>query len=406
MGFNPGGGGGSSSVAGSTDVALSSPQNNQMLGYESSSAKWQNKNVPTGSGGINDPEVYQMPAPSGGDDTSAINAALSGLDYNKTRVVLFRSGIYLTTGIVIPHPMSVVFRGVGIGHVGDVRGTRIRRIDSGSGPVIYARGDTSTLTNANLSKPEYRVRFDIHDMEIHGNSAGVGLNCFRGSENIFENVRFARCPLGGLIMNQHFNARVEGCFVGYSGTGTTYPAMVITGTAEGTASGTNTVHLTDCELENNNGTDILVTKASGGGSSVAVMIGQLKTERGSGDYPQIEVTSGGELQMINSYLYLGSGTSTPQIRVSGGRFIGSALNIKRGGSGSDYAIYQTGAGSLVNISGSYFESFPADKSIRVGSDVAPHRLRLVGISMIPSEEQADRLIRDDRSSKGTYNYPV
>ena len=39
MGFNPGGGGG---IAGASDVALSSPANNQLLAYEASSAKWKN----------------------------------------------------------------------------------------------------------------------------------------------------------------------------------------------------------------------------------------------------------------------------------------------------------------------------------------------------------------------------
>jgi hypothetical protein len=38
-----GGGSGSSSVAGSTDVVLNSPANNQVLGYNSGLAKWQNQ---------------------------------------------------------------------------------------------------------------------------------------------------------------------------------------------------------------------------------------------------------------------------------------------------------------------------------------------------------------------------
>ena len=48
MSFNPGGGGGSSSIAGSTDVALSSVQNDQVLAYDNTSSKWQNK---AGGGG-------------------------------------------------------------------------------------------------------------------------------------------------------------------------------------------------------------------------------------------------------------------------------------------------------------------------------------------------------------------
>ena len=49
MSFNPGGGSGNSSIAGSTDVALSSPQNTQILSYDQASAKWQNAASPTPS---------------------------------------------------------------------------------------------------------------------------------------------------------------------------------------------------------------------------------------------------------------------------------------------------------------------------------------------------------------------
>lgn len=52
MGFYPGVGGGSSSVAGSTDVALNNAANNEVLTYNSSVGKWQNK--PAGSGTVSD----------------------------------------------------------------------------------------------------------------------------------------------------------------------------------------------------------------------------------------------------------------------------------------------------------------------------------------------------------------
>lgn len=48
MGFNPGpGGGGSSSIAGSTDVTLSSVQDDQVLTYDTGADKWQNKDAST-----------------------------------------------------------------------------------------------------------------------------------------------------------------------------------------------------------------------------------------------------------------------------------------------------------------------------------------------------------------------
>lgn len=42
MAFNPGGGGTSSSISASTDVSLSTPANNQVLGYDSAVQKWKN----------------------------------------------------------------------------------------------------------------------------------------------------------------------------------------------------------------------------------------------------------------------------------------------------------------------------------------------------------------------------
>lgn len=346
------------------------------------------------------------PPPSGSNDTAAISAAMANLSYNRTRVIQFQSGTYLTTGVTIPWPMSVVFRGAGTGHDGGVVGTRIKRTGTGTNPVINASGDPATRTSSEISKPEFRVRFDIHSMEVDASGSGVALNSFRGSENIFENIRCVNAPHGGLIMNQHFNARAESIHVSNCGTGDSHPAMIVTGTAnEGSPGGSNTVHLSDCVLTDNTGVDFRVTCGSTSAPSVGVMVSQLKIERESDNYPQIDVTNGGELQLTNSYLHLGAGaTSTPQIRVVG-RFIGAGLVLKRDGTASDYAIYQTRAASLVNLSGVYFESTPATAAIRVGSDVAAHRLRVVSASMLPSEEQANRLIRDDRASKGSYTYP-
>ena len=55
MGFGGSGGGGGGSVASSSDVALNSPTNNQVLTYDSSLAKW--KNATGGSGGGVDVET-------------------------------------------------------------------------------------------------------------------------------------------------------------------------------------------------------------------------------------------------------------------------------------------------------------------------------------------------------------
>ena len=51
MGFG-GSGGGSSSIAGSSDVALSSLANNHVLAYDGATAKWKNKPQTGGLSGV------------------------------------------------------------------------------------------------------------------------------------------------------------------------------------------------------------------------------------------------------------------------------------------------------------------------------------------------------------------
>ncbi len=89
-----GGGSGSSSISGSTDVVLSSPTNSQVLGYNTSLAKWQNQTV---SGGASFVSVLSYgavgnsngTAGNGTDDTAAINAAITA---NPGKVIQFPAG--------------------------------------------------------------------------------------------------------------------------------------------------------------------------------------------------------------------------------------------------------------------------------------------------------------------------
>lgn len=105
MGFG-GSGGGSSSIASSTDVALSSPSDSEVLTYDSATAKWKNKAPSGGAGGA--VTIADLPAGSvlyarydttsstwparptartdimvhwvGGDDTTPPPGALANLD--------------------------------------------------------------------------------------------------------------------------------------------------------------------------------------------------------------------------------------------------------------------------------------------------------------------------------------
>lgn len=52
MGFSPGPGGGGGSIAGSSDVALSTVEDSQVLTYDSDSSKWINEN--SQGGGVDD----------------------------------------------------------------------------------------------------------------------------------------------------------------------------------------------------------------------------------------------------------------------------------------------------------------------------------------------------------------
>ena len=84
-----GGGSGSSSIAGSTDVVINSPANNQVLGYNTSLAKWQNQTPGTSSSDFMNVLSVGVVGNGTTDDTAAINAAITA---NPGKVLLFPSG--------------------------------------------------------------------------------------------------------------------------------------------------------------------------------------------------------------------------------------------------------------------------------------------------------------------------
>lgn len=85
-----GGPGGSGSIAGSTDVVLNSPTNNQVLGYNTSLAKWQNQAPVTVTGATADGRVLCT-----GFTRAAVIAALNSAEaLGRGTVVYFPSGVY------------------------------------------------------------------------------------------------------------------------------------------------------------------------------------------------------------------------------------------------------------------------------------------------------------------------
>lgn len=69
MGFNPGGGG---AISAATDVALNSPQDDQVLTYEELSAKWQNQTIASSGGG---PLGIAIVTVADKDESTAVKAA-------------------------------------------------------------------------------------------------------------------------------------------------------------------------------------------------------------------------------------------------------------------------------------------------------------------------------------------
>jgi len=73
MGFGGSGSGGSSSISGSSDAALSNPQQSDVLAYNATTSKWTNSSTPSGGGNGYVRYVYytgsSWPARPGGIET-------------------------------------------------------------------------------------------------------------------------------------------------------------------------------------------------------------------------------------------------------------------------------------------------------------------------------------------------
>ncbi len=322
------------------------------------------------------------------DVTEAFAEAMQQLDAEQATTILLDRGEYLVRGITIPPNRTVIIRGMGIGYVGGSFGTRIRRFDEGTEPLLLAQGDTDTLEPAEFNTPPFRTRLELYDLELHGNeTAGTGLRVFRGQQCNFERIRVSRCSGTAVHLTQMFNSSMAKVFTGYSGDGDDQPAMLIDGTDEGSTAGTNTLHISDCEWETNFGTD-LVIDGHRGAPSVGVLVGGAKMERIEGDFPLIRVTRHGKLQLSNSYLYLGSDTGHHQVQTSGSTMLAN-VHLAHGGS-ADYQVVQ--ADGLLFMSGVQSEARLGGAVLRVGKEVSDEGCVVRGLGAFDN----NRLVRDER----------
>ncbi len=104
-----GGPGASNSIAGSTDVVLNSPANNQVLGYNSGLAKWQNQAPSQASALYYNVVSYGAVGDGVANDTTAIRAAIAAVPASGG-TVFFPAGTYLCRNIR-PNRSNITFRG-------------------------------------------------------------------------------------------------------------------------------------------------------------------------------------------------------------------------------------------------------------------------------------------------------
>lgn len=326
---------------------------------------------------------------TGEDVTEAFAEAMAKVHPTQATTILLDRGEYLVRSITIPANRSVILRGMGIGFVGGSFGTRIRRYDDGTDPLLLAEGHTGQLSSSDVSLPEFRVRLELYDLELHGNeTSGEVLRVFRGQQCHFQGVRVGKSAGTAVHVTQMFNSSITRMFIGYSGQGAETPAMLIDGTDEGSPAGTNTLHLTDCEWETNAGTD-LVIDGFPGMPSVAVLVTNAKMERGAGDYPLVRVTSHGKMQLSNSYLYLGSNTDHHLLETSGSTML-SNVHLAHGGA-PDYQVVH--AEGLLMAVGLNSEARLTNAVVRVASEVTAGRCVLHGLAAI----EGNALVHDERN---------
>ena len=236
-----GGGSGSSSIAGSTDVALNAPANNQILGYNTSLAKWQNQAQATG-GGTESVLDYGATGDGVTDDTTAINAAITAAVVGAT--------------VLIPHGKTFMVNA-------DYNAGKAIRPKSGVNIRIEGtlQAITNTVANSAVILSENKSNFTITgsgtilgERLTHVGSTGEGGMCVRieGGANI---------AISGLALKNGFG---DGLYVGIfgAGPGTEAKGLRVSGVrvANNRRNGVSVtggigITFTGCTFEDTNGTD-------------------------------------------------------------------------------------------------------------------------------------------------------
>lgn len=234
MAFNPGGGSGISSAA---DVALSSPANNQVLAYNSATAKWKNvaQAAGTADSWVYNVKDYGALGDGATDDSVAIKACVAaaiatrGAGTGPVRAeIIFPPGNYYVT-----QNDTLMTASDGSANVG-IYGLVIRGFGKDVSKIIF---DPSTTSSdpfvGNLASFNKRARhLSIRDMSFQSNNAAA--NCFyffdngagsqQNQDDMFERLHFSGDwnRVFGFDGDATANLNSEMTFNNISGSGATY----------------------------------------------------------------------------------------------------------------------------------------------------------------------------------------
>lgn len=143
-----GGGSGSSSIAGSTDVVLSSPANNQVLGYNTSLSKWQNQ--AQASSPYFNVTSYGAVGNGSTNDSAAFTACLAAARATNGTVYLAPGKTYVIAGVF--DPTGTTISGYGA-TVRVMAGTTMSGGGLFQGSSFDVMGLTIDLNKANTTNP-------------------------------------------------------------------------------------------------------------------------------------------------------------------------------------------------------------------------------------------------------------